>query len=463
MLAASSCPGCLQRDRVIDRLQQRVAALESELQRLGGQVADARTAAQRQASPFRRRRLKKRKRKPGRPQGHLPANRPTPPPERIDRVIEVPCRECAECHGPLVDPGVVIQYQTDLPPIVPIVTQFNIETGYCPYCRLHCQGRHVEQTSNAIGAAGNTIGPVLLTMAAELKHRLGVPYRKICDFFTTYCDVSICPATFVRAEQRLTKLAQPTYDLLIDALRRADVVHADETGWRINAVNAWLWVFSNQDITVYAIRQSRGHEVPEEILGLDFDGRLIVDGLNSYTVLDYAKGQCNGHLLRRAKNLADVVARRECKHLDRLITLIQEAIRLAQRRDELTPAGYRRRAGQLEDRLIFWVNQLPRHPSPDLERLAKHVRNHITEWFVFLYDPAVPPTNNHAERMLRPAVISRKVGGCNKSLLGALVHSVLASIMVTCKQQGQRFLDLARQLWQLGKPQAIPLVPQPDG
>ena len=80
---------------------------------------------------------------------------------------------------------------------------------------------------------------------------------------------------------------------------------------------------------------------------------------------------------------------------------------------------------------------------------------------MFLYHPEVPPTNNRAESMLRPAVITRKVGGCNKSLLGALVHSVLASIMVTCKQQGKKFLQLAKQLWSTGEPQAIPIVSPP--
>jgi hypothetical protein len=63
--------------------------------------------------------------------------------------------------------------------------------------------------------------------------------------------------------------------------------------------------------------------------------------------------------------------------------------------------------------------------------------------------------------MLRPAVITRKVGGCNKTLLGSLVHSVLASLMVTCKRQGKRFLDLARQLWKQAQPQAIPLAGLP--
>jgi transposase len=120
-----------------------------------------------------------------------------------------------------------------LPPIVPIITQFNIETGTCPACRQRWQGRHPEQTSDALGAAGNTLGPVVLTMAAEMKHRLGVSYRKICAFLQTYCQLKVCPAAFIRAEQRLADLAKPTYDLLLEALRQSHVLHADETGWRV--------------------------------------------------------------------------------------------------------------------------------------------------------------------------------------------------------------------------------------
>jgi hypothetical protein len=304
-------------------------------------------------------------------------------------------------------------------------------------------------------------------MAAELKHRLGVPYRKITDFFETYCNLHVASATLVRAEQRLAELAKPTYDLLIDALRRCNIVHADETGWRVGAVNAWLWVFSNPDVTVYTIRTgkgARGHEVPKEILGPDFDGYLIVDGFSAYTVLEYAKGQCNAHLLRRGKDLSEAAAPREQPCFDELVALLQDAIGLAERREQLTTAGYARRVVEIETRLDTWLLGVARRrdPSPELNRLANHVANHYDEWLVFLHEPEVPPTNNHAERMIRPAVITRKVGGCNKTLLGALGHSILASIMVTCQQQGQKFLALARQLWQSGEPQAIPIVPPPE-
>ena len=472
------CPGCRARQRELwqlrqqldqlqgenQRLQRRTAKLKKDNERLRQELDEIRRQRHRQAGHFRRRKLKTRKKKPGRKRGHKPDLRPTPPPERIDRTIPVPCSVCPDCKVPLVDPQIVVQYQTDLPPIVPIVTQFNIETGWCPCCRQRRQGRHAEQTSDARGAAGNTLGPGVLTMAGELKHRLGVPYRKICDFLETYCGLHVAAATFVRAEQRLADRARPTYDLLIDALRRCHVVHADETGWRVNAVNAWLWVFSNQHVTIYAIRTgpgARGHEVPEEILGPDFDGYLIVDGGKAYECLAYAKGQCNAHLLRRTREMSDTACPRERTILQKLSGLIQKAIDLAERRPSLTVAGYARRVQEMEERLEAWlIDQYDRYASlsPELQRLCKHVANHEEQWLLFLHDPEVPPTNNHAERMLRPAVITRKVGGCNKTLLGALVHSILASLMVTCKQQGQKFLDLARRLWSSNEPQAIPIV-----
>jgi transposase len=466
-MALFSCSGCQERDRENVRLRQKISELELEIQRLREELAIVRREANRQAAPFRRRELKKRKKRPGRPKGHPAANRPTPAPEHIDRVVDVPCRTCPDCATELIERDTVIQYQTDLPPIVPIVTQFKIETGYCPCCRQRHQGRHPEQTSDAIGAAGNTLGPVVLTMGAEMKHRLGVPYRKICDFFQTYCDLTVSPSALVRAEQRLADLARPTYDLLIDALRKSDVVHIDETGWRIKSVNAWLWVFTNQNVTVYAIRSgsgARGHTVPDDILGPDFDGFIVVDGYCSYNVLDYKKGQCNAHLLRRAKKERETASPPEQAHYDRLIKLIQDAIALAERREAVSPANYQRQTSQMEDRLIDWLMILPENPSDDLKRLANHVQKHVTEWLAFLFHPEVPPTNNQAERMLRPAVITRKVGGCNKTLLGALVHSILSSIMATCKQRGQKFLDLARQLWQAREPQAIPilLTPPPE-
>ena len=116
---------------------------------------------------------------------------------------------------------------------------------------------------------------------------------------------------------------------------------------------------------------------------------------------------------------------------------------------------------EIEQRFEAWQLKLIRKHelSPELDRLLNHIMNHFDQWLLFLREPQVPATNNQAERMLRPAVITRKVGGCNKTLWGALVHSILASLMVTCQQQGASFWtwpdacgskrNLRRFLWNL--------------
>jgi transposase len=454
------CCACLELQRENKQLKKRNQELTTENRELRKQLDEALRSKHRQTTRFPRDKHQKRPRGPGQKHGHEASQRPTPTAAQVSRIIDVPApTHCPCCSEKLIDKRVVVQYQTDLPPIVPIITQFNVEVGKCPRCQRLQRGRHEEQTSAALGAANHTIGPVALTMAAEMKHHLGIPYRKICDFFETYCDLDVAPATLVRAEQRLTTLAQPTYELLVEALRLCNIVHADETGWRIGRVSAWLWVFSSKETTIYVIRRSRGHDVPEEILG-DFDGYLIVDGLASYDVLDVAKGRCNGHLLRRCKELEKTLPRAQKKWATQLKELLQDALALAQKRAELDAAVYGKRVATIEERLDTWIETAPLADA-DVNRLVMHVSSHRGEWLIFLHDAAVPATNNHAERMIRPAVITRKVGGCNKTLKGAAVHGVLASLIASCRQQGRRFLDLAKRLW-TGEAQAIPISELPE-
>ena len=212
--------------------------------------------------------------------------------------------------------------------------------------------------------------------------------------------------------------------------------------------------------TIYVIRRSRGHDVPEEILG-DFDGYLIVDGLKSYDVLDVAKGRCNGHLLRRCKELEQTLPKAQQKWAMQLKELLQDALALAQKRGDLAVDVYAKRVAKIEDRLDAWLETVPLKDA-DVDRLVQHVAAHRGEWLVFLHDAEVPATNNHAERMIRPAVITRKVGGCNKTLKGAAVHGVLASLIASCRQQGRRFVDLAKRLWTADGAQAITISELPE-
>jgi transposase len=442
------------------KLKRENAKLRRQVKTLQEKLNEAEKNAKRQTTRFPRRKRKTDKKKPGRKKGSQATHRARP---KADREIDVPVDDCPDCCCGLIDVTVHQQLQTDLPPVAPTTTQFNVQVGTCPRCGKRVQGHHPEQISDALGAAGNVIGPNAQTMAAQLKHQAGMSYAKISNFLFDFFDLRTVPSAFVRAGQRFARRAKPTFELLKSQLRQEHVVHADETGWRIGTQSDWLWVFSSQEITIYQVGGGRGHDVPLNILGEDFSEILVSDGLASYDPLPYLKARCAGHILARISKLENQLPERDFWDLLNLKDLFQEAIDLAYRRETLTKTGYRRRVKELENRLDMWLLLNEDHRRPEIARLAGHLQKHRHEWFMFLYDPLVPPTNNHAERMIRPAVIIRKLGGCNKTAAGADVHSVLASLMASCRQQGKRFLDLATEL--LGSPslQAIPLAILPDG
>jgi hypothetical protein len=256
----------------------------------------------------------------------------------------------------------------------------------------------------------------------------------------------------------LAEKAKPTFDLLVEALRQCGIVHADETGWRIGRVNAWLWVFSSKTVTIYAIRNNRGHEVPEEILGPDFEGVLVVDGWSAYDVLECRKGRCLGHIVRRCRSgIEQEPKSAEAAQLEQLLAILRAGLDLAERYEQLAEADYWRQMRQWEDDFDGWLLSEKKPASDEVRRLRKHLLDHHDEFMRFLLEPGVPATNNHAERMIRPAVPVRKTGGCNKTLMGACVHGVLASLMVSVHQQGKRFVDLALRLWREADVGAIDL------
>ncbi len=462
-MTGTSCPQCALYVKQITKLELVLEQARAERDGFKKQLSQQEREGKRSAHPFRKPddQLKEGPPNPsGRPDNHPPANRPEP--EHLDQVIPVAIHACPDCGGSLTDKDTHTQFQSDIV-VTTVNRKFEIESGYCPCCDRRHHARHELQTSDALGAAGNQIGPVLFTMATEMKHDLGVSYDNIAHFLETYFGIYVNPSTILQAEDRLFDKAKPTFDLLLDALRQAKVVHADETGWRIGRVNAWLWVFSSPDVTVYAIRYSRGNDVPQEILGDSFDGVLIVDGLNSYDVLEYTKGQCNAHLLRRVKEMISKTKDADlAKHLSDLIGIVKSAIDLAERREDYTPSYYDRKASECQKMLEGWLAFCELYEDDELRKLAKHMRKHLQEWFTFLRIEGVPATNNHAERMLRPSVVVRKTNGCHKTLAGALKHAVLMSLIVSCEQQNRRFLDLALQLWRERDPGAIPLEGLPE-
>ncbi len=422
-------------------------------------MEQSRRAGKRQAAPLSKGSPKADPKRPGRKSGHSPSHRPAPPPEQVGRTIEVPLPpDCPECLAPLDEVPVTVhdQYQIDLPEPRPVVTRFRVPVARCPACLRRVQGRHPEQTSDALGSAAVQYGPRLLGLAADLKHRLGVSYRKCSSVLLTLAGVVVASAALVRSSHRLRKLAQPSYDRLVEAASKSPVQHADETGWKIGGRSAWLWVFADEHATVYRIRPSRAHEVVVEVLGEEFAGVLVSDCFLAYDPLRFAKQKCLAHLLKTCGEIERSKTRGAVRFSRRVAALLRKAMALKRRRGTIGDHGYAVLRGKIHaemDRLLAGT-----YTDPDNARLARRLRKQREHLLRFLDHDGVDATNNLAEREIRPAVIARKLSAGNRTEAGAETHAVLASLLRTCRRQGRDILGSLGDLLRHGPGHVIPLA-----
>jgi len=424
----------------------RIAELEARLAELEQKLDEQQRRGKRQATPFSKGAPKAAPKTPGQKTGHRAVHRAKP--TRIDRTLDAPLpAHCPKCGGAVIEDAAHAQYQEDLPrPIHTIITQFNVHVGHCATCATRLQGRHFEQTSDALGSAAVQLGPNVLGLAAELKHDFGVSYGKVARWLRQTFGLDATRSSFTRADQRLAQDFAPTYADLQVQLRASAVVHADETGWKVGGHSAWLWVFTNEHLSLYAIDAHRDHDVVERMLGPDFAGVLVTDCFLAYDPLSYDKSKCVGHLLRRCKTLVESGNASAIRFSEQAARLFRGALQLKARHAILSEHGYRVACGRLEaafDRL------LARHyRQADTARFVKLLRKQRPYLFTFLYVDAVAPTNNAAERELRPAVIIRKTNGCNRSARGATAHAILSSVIRTAHKHGHDFVDVTKRTLQ---------------
>ena len=440
----------------ISELERRLAQagknaeqLRATIEKLNAALEEAQCSSKRQAAPFRKADgPKANPKKPGRKSGkrhgrHAHGGIPS----TIDEHYDVPLpAKCTNCGGEnVVETEVVTQYQTEIPR-KPIHRQFDIHVGQCQCCGSRVHGRHDLQTSDAIGAAASQLGPDAHAAFVILNKELGLSHGKCARVFKTLFGIPIARATSARSILRTGKIGEPAYGQLRLAIRASPNVWADETGWRVAGMSEWLHAFATEFATCYDIGHRSG-DIAQNLLGLDWSGTLIHDGLSIYDRFQAAfHQQCIRHLQRRCQKILDTAVG-AAVHLPRaVLELIDHAFafRRAWRghrmdRDELASAGLLL-AVELEDlgRGTFTYD-----PN---RRLAAHILNHSMEWFWFLIDPAIDATNYRGEQAIRPGVVNRKVWGGNRTWQGSRAQGVLMSLGRTLYQRGQDVLAWFSQL-----------------
>ena len=254
--------------------------------------------------------------------------------------------------------------------------------------------------------------------------------RKTCTVLRRLCGLSLTPGGLSHLLVRVAGKVEAEYGQLVEQLRTSDAVFADETSWWVGGPGWWLWVFTTREgLTFYRVDEHRGSDVVRDVLGDEFSGILVSDCLSSYDPPAYRKHKCIAHHLQAIRKARDRPDMEDPSYLDAWKALFQEVIALYHERASLSAERFAEEKARLEattDRLL----QQPCTQSSDVavqNRLLKQ-QAHLLGC---LDDPAAEPTNNRAERALRPAVIARKLSCGNKTETGRRCWQILASLAAT--------------------------------
>ena len=433
----------LDQQQIIEQLRREI----DELRRRGGAAPFSKGT--RKAEP------KTAGRKPG--QGYF---RFRSAPEADAKTVEVPVGVvcCPDCGGTLGEAKREIVTTTDIPAQPqPEVRRYAVHVSECGNCGRKVRGRHPEVAADQHGATAHRLGPRVRALAHVLHYVHGVPVRKTPPIVADLTGVRLTQSAITRQVQgmeralglalleRTTRTVRVTeagafleQEALRASVRKQAVVHTDDTGWRVGGETAFLMAFVNASLSVYQVRPQHRNEEVRELVPGDFPGVLVCDRGRSYEageLNNVAQQQCLAHLIRNAAKLEREKAGRAAQFSRGLKELLQKALALPARQNELRPGAYRGQVRAITEELTTYLRDR-RLSDPDNQRLlngvgAQNDRGHLLR---FLEQQEVEPTNNRAERDLRPAVIARKVSHCSKNERGARAFEAFTSVLQTFRK-----------------------------
>jgi transposase len=326
-----------------------------------------------------------------------------------------------------------------------IVTNWIHQTAWCSGCR-----RNVFKTLEG-ELPFAPIGPAAKAAALYLRHETKLPYRKLQKLMSDLFGLDFVAASSLGFEKRARTHAEPIYEDLIQKMRHCDLVHADETYWREDGENVFIWYAGNEEVAVYRIDSHRSAAAAKQLLGERLDGLLLTDAYASYNAIEVGGRQsCLAHLLRKAKEINEVLMAMKAPDADS-IRFCHQIMRLFRYACHLNiPTGKANRL-ELTERMLRIMDRICgtkalTHPKAETlrSRLLPGAREY-EEVFAFIRFGG-PPTNNHAERALRPLVIFRKVCMGSRSRTGSENVTIFSSLAQTAKLQRGNVLKLFQAL-----------------
>jgi transposase len=272
-------------------------------------------------------------------------------------------------------------------------------------------------------------------MTATLVGRFRQSKRLVAELYEIVYGLSISPASVCAMERRVSEALAAPVDQARHAIRKESFVGSDETGWRRMRLKAWLWLTATDQLAVFTIARRRSSTVVKRILGEAFAGVVTSDRWSAYSHLD-RRQLCWAHLLR------DFVGMMERFHSpwhgNRLRVCALEVMAAYGDREagfishdemvhRLQPIRERTR------RRLRWASE--NAPGPTARTKACEILKLEPHLWTFLDDPAIPVTNNLCERLLRYAVIWRKLSYGTQSMAGTRFMERILTVCATLQLQ----------------------------
>jgi transposase len=382
----------------------------------------------------------RRKHRHGPPKGHEKHERKQV--VQADQVIDLRAKECQNCQADLENEAgrlVKVNQITELPEAKAQVIEVRQYEVNCPCCA---------QKQMAQPPAGlemeRTFGARLEATVVYYRQEQHMSYERTQLALLNLHGVEISQGGIDGIMQRAGDKAIQVVKPIEETVRQSAVIHSDETGSRVDGDNWWEWVFCTPKAVLHVIRFNRSSDVIQDVMDT-FKAEVWVSDCFSAQLKAPAKQLqlCLAHQLRNLQAVVD--AHPTLTWPKAMQMLFRYAIHLHHQRDQLSLDQFAAQVARVErhcDRLLQRILA-----PPQAKRLQHRYLKHRQNLFVFLYRTDVAPTNNVAERALRPSVIHRKVTGCFRSDWGAKAFAALASVIDTAELAGVHAFDAIQSLF----------------
>jgi len=462
----------VQRDERIATLEKQVAELSQQNKKLAEQITklteqiaklsknssnSSKPPSSDIVKPPKGQPSKKRRHQGGQP-GHPGVNRQPFTRDQIDDTQELHAKGC-DCgcrrRGKKLNQVRIHQF-AELRDKPLIVIEYRLHGYICPRC-----GRIVWAQLPAGVIEGQLFGPRLQALIGYMKGSLHASYSGLEAFCRDVLNIHVARSHLCNVIKRINEALAEPYEELKEHIPTEPVLNIDETGWKDKKIKYWVWVFCAPLVSFFWIAKSRSSQVLQEILGQTYGGTIVSDFFSAYVKYANQLQQfCLAHLIRDIKFLTTLPNKNDKAFGEALLLQFKSLFRFWHQRDKIPKEQFDQRMLRIKKRVLALAEQedLPAKSAT----LAKRLRKHGDALFRFLFDPAVPPTNNGGEQSIRQLVIDRRITQGSRSLMGRQWNGRIWTVLDTCRKQGRsawQFLQKALSAYYFHTP-APSLLPQ---